>query len=96
MSDNAWTYVKNKELARILAERQIRHLTIRPHRPQTNGKVERFQQTMAREWAYGLTYRTSADRARALPHWLAYYNEARPHSSIGDRPPISRVHDVSG
>jgi transposase InsO family protein len=96
MSDNAWTYVKNKELAQILAERQIRHLTIRPHRPQTNGKVERFQQTMAREWAYGLTYRTSADRARALPHWLDYYNEARPHSSIGDRPPISRVHDVSG
>lgn len=96
MSDNAWTYVKNKELAQILAERQIRHLRIRPHRPQTNGKVERFQQTMAREWAYGLTYRTSADRARALPHWLDYYNEARPHSSIGDRPPISRVHDVSG
>jgi transposase InsO family protein len=96
MSDNAWTYVRNKELARILTERRIHHLTIRPHRPQTNGKVERFQQTMAREWAYGLTYRTSADRARALPHWLDYYNEARPHSSIGDRPPISRVHDVSG
>jgi transposase InsO family protein len=96
MSDNAWTYVKNKELAQILTERQIRHLTIRPHRPQTNGKVERFQQTMAREWAYGLTYRTSGDRARALPHWLDYYNEQRPHSSIGDRPPISRVHDVSG
>lgn len=56
MSDNAWTYVKNKELAQILAERQIHHLTIRPHRPQTNGKVERFQQTMAKEWAHGLTY----------------------------------------
>jgi transposase InsO family protein len=96
MSDNAWAYAKNKELARLLAERGIRHLLIRPHRPQTNGKVERFQQTMAREWAYGLTYRTSGDRARALPHWLDYYNEQRPHSSIGDRPPISRVHDVSG
>jgi transposase InsO family protein len=96
MSDNAWAYAKNKELARLLAERGIRHLLIRPRRPQTNGKVERFQQTMAREWAYGLTYRTSDDRARALPHWLDYYNEQRPHSSIGDRPPISRVHDVSG
>lgn len=96
MSDNAWAYAKNKELAQLLAERRMRHLLIRPRRPQTNGKVERFQQTMAREWAYGLTYGTSDDRARALPHWLNYYNEQRPHSSIGDRPPISRVHDVSG
>ena len=96
LSDNAWTYTKNGELARLLGERGIRHLLIEARRPQTNGKVERFQQTMAREWAYGLTYRSSADRAKALPHWLRYYNEQRPHSSIGDRPPISRVHDVSG
>ena len=96
MSDNAWCYTHSRRFAELLEERGIAHLTIRPHRPQTNGKVERFQQTMAREWAYGLTYRTSDDRAKALPHWLDYYNEARPHSSIGDRPPISRVHDVSG
>lgn len=96
MSDNAWTYVKNRELARLLEEHQIKHVLIAPRRPQTNGKVERFQQTMAREWAYGLTYRSSEDRGRALPHWLRYYNEERPHSGIGDRPPISRVHDVSG
>jgi transposase InsO family protein len=96
MSDNAWCYTHSRRFAELLAERGIAHLRIRPHRPQTNGKVERFQQTMAREWAYGLTYRTSDDRAKALPHWLDYYNEARPHSSIGDRPPISRVHDVSG
>jgi transposase InsO family protein len=95
MSDNAWTYVKNRQLAELFRERQIKHLLIEPRRPQTNGKVERFQQTMAREWAYGLTYRSSADRATALPHWLRYYNEQRPHSGIGDRPPISRVHDVS-
>ena len=96
MTDNAFVYTKSSELARLLAERRIRHLTTRPHRPQTNGKVERFQQTMAREWAYGLTYRSSDDRAEALPHWITYYNERRPHSGIGDRPPISRVHDVSG
>ena len=96
MTDNAFVYTKSTELARLLAERGIRHLTTRPRRPQTNGKVERFQQTMAREWAYRLTYRSSADRSRALPHWLRYYNERRPHSGIGDRPPISRVHDVSG
>ncbi len=96
MTDNAFAYTKSAGLARLLAARRIRHLTTRPYRPQTNGKVERFQQTMAREWAYGLAYRCSADRLSALPHWLSYYNERRPHSSIGDRPPISRVHDVSG
>jgi transposase InsO family protein len=96
MTDNAFVYTRSSELAELLSARGIRHLTIEPRRPQTNGKVERFQQTMAREWAYGLTYRTSSDRARALPHWLDYYNRRRPHSGIGDRPPISRVHDVSG
>ncbi len=96
MTDNAFAYTKSATMAELLAARRIRHLTTKPYRPQTNGKVERFQQTMAREWAYGLTYRRSGDRARALPHWLRYYNERRPHSSIGDRPPISRVHDVSG
>jgi transposase InsO family protein len=96
MSDNAFVYVRNGSLRELLAARRIRHLLIEPRRPQTNGKVERFQQTMAREWAYGLTYRSSADRAKALPHWLRYYNERRPHSGIGDRQPISRVHDLSG
>jgi transposase InsO family protein len=96
MTDNAWCYTNSRRLARLLGERGIRHLTIAPHRPQTNGKVERFQQTMAREWAYGMTYRSSDDRARALPHWLDYYNRSRPHSGIGGRPPISRVHEVPG
>lgn len=96
MTDNAWCYTHSAALAELLAERRIKHMTIRPRRPQTNGKVERFQQTMAREWGYGLTYASSAHRARALPHWLRYYNHHRPHSSIGDRPPISRVHDLSG
>ena len=96
MTDNAFAYTKSVALAELLAARRIRHLRTRAYRPQTNGKVERFQQTMAREWAYGLSYRSSGDRAKALPHWLRYYNERRPHSSIGDRPPISRVHDVSG
>jgi len=96
MTDNAWCYTRSSSLRELLAERQVKHLLIEPHRPQTNGKVERFQQTMAREWAYGLAYRSSEDRSRALPHWIAYYNERRPHSGIGDRPPISRVHNVRG
>jgi transposase InsO family protein len=96
MTDNAFAYTRSSELHELLAAKRIRHLLIQPRRPQTNGKVERFQQTMAREWGYGLAYASSDHRARALPHWLRYYNEQRPHSSIGDRPPISRVHDVSG
>jgi transposase InsO family protein len=96
MTDNAWCYTRSSELAALLAERQIKHILIAPRRPQTNGKVERFQQTMAREWGYGLVYPSSNHRAKALPYWLRYYNHHRPHSSIGDRPPISRVHDVLG
>jgi len=96
MTDNAWSYVKNRSLRQLLASRGIRHLTTEPYRPRTNGKVERFHQTMGREWAYGLRYRSSRHRAAALPHWLEHYNTRRPHSSIGDRPPISRVHNVRG
>ncbi len=96
MTDNAFSYTKNRSLRELLANRGIRHLTTEPYRPRTNGKVERFHQTMAREWAYGLRYRSSRHRANALPHWLQHYNTRRPHSSIGDRPPISRVHNVRG
>jgi transposase InsO family protein len=94
MSDNAWSYVKNRSLRELLARRGIRHLTIKPRRPRTNGKVERFIQTLEREWAYGLVYASSQHRQRALPYWLDHYNTRRPHSSLGDRPPISRVHNV--
>jgi len=96
MSDNAFAYVKNRSLRQLLAERGLRHLTTEPYRPRTNGKVERFHQTMAREWAYGLAYRSHRQRNEALPHWLEHYNRRRPHSSLGDRPPISRVHNVCG
>jgi transposase InsO family protein len=96
MTDNAFAYTKSSKLRRLLKRRRIKHLTTKPRRPQTNGKVERFQQTMAREWAYGLAYRTSDDRQAALPHWLTHYNQRRPHSAIGDRPPTSRVHNLPG
>jgi len=96
MTDNAFSYVKNRSLRELLAARQIKHLTTAPYRPQTNGKVERFHQTMGREWAYGVAYRSHRHRNRALPHWLRHYNERRPHSSLGGRPPISRVHNVRG
>ncbi len=96
LTDNGFSYVKNRSLRELLEARQIRHLTTEPYRPRTNGKVERFHQTMAREWAYGLSYRSHRQRNRALPHWLDHYNRQRPHSSLGGQPPISRVHNVCG
>jgi transposase InsO family protein len=94
MTDNAFSYVRNRALGELLVARGIKHLTTQPYRPRTNGKVERFHQTMAREWAYGLAYRSHHQRNAALPHWLEHYNRRRPHSSLRDRPPISRVHNV--
>ena len=96
MTDNGWSYVRNRSLRELLADRGIRHLTTQAYRPRTNGKVERFHQTMGREWAYGLAYGSHRQRNQALPHWLEHYNRRRPHSSLGDRPPISRVHNVRG
>jgi transposase InsO family protein len=96
MTDNAFSYVKNRSLRELLARHEIRHLTTQPYRPRTNGKVERFHQTMQREWGHGLAYRSHRHRNRALPHWLEHYNERRPHSAIGGRPPISRVHNLRG
>jgi transposase InsO family protein len=94
MTDNAFTYTQNRTLRELLHRHRIRHLTTEPYRPRTNGKVERFHQTMGREWAYGLSYRSSHQRHQALPHWLDHYNRRRPHSSLGNRPPISRIHNL--
>jgi transposase InsO family protein len=96
MTDGAWAYTHNRRMAALLAERGIRHLVTRPYRPQTNGKVERFHQTMAREWAYGMLYRSHHHRQRALRYWLGHYNERRPHSALGGQAPISRVRNLCG
>ncbi len=66
MTDNAFSYVRNRSLADLLPRRSIRHLRTEAYRPQTNGKVERFHQTMGREWAYGLAYRSHHHRRAAL------------------------------
>ena len=72
----------------------VRQSFTRPYRPRTNGKAERFIQTMLREWAYRRPYRTSGERRRRFPRWLHYYNFHRRHSSLGDRPPASRVNNL--
>ena len=94
-TDNHFSYVHNRSLRELLTRERISHHTIRPRTPRHNGKIERYQQTLGREWGYGQRYRSSAHRARALPHWLRHYNEQRRHSAIGNRPPISRVHNLS-
>lgn len=90
-TDNAFTYIHNRGLRELLARHGIQHRRIPPRTPKRNGKVERYQQTLAREWAYGQRYRSSDARATALPIWLIHYNTTRPHSAIGNRPPISRA-----
>jgi transposase InsO family protein len=90
-TDNAFVYIHNRSLRQLLAEHGIQHRRIPPRTPKRNGKVERYQQTLAREWAYGQRYRNSTCRATALPIWLKHYNYTRNHSSLSNRPPISRV-----
>jgi transposase InsO family protein len=90
-TDNAFTYIHNRGLRELLERHGIQHRRIPPRTPKRNGKVERYQQTLAREWAHGQRYRSSDARAAALPIWLIHYNSTRPHSAIGNRPPISRV-----
>jgi transposase InsO family protein len=96
MTDNAWCYVKNRGLRDLLHARAITHKRTRPYTPKTNGKVERYQQTLAREWEKGLTYNTSSDRRTALAHWLEHYNTHRRHSGIANMPPLTRVHNLLG
>jgi transposase InsO family protein len=78
------------------AELGIARRYIRPRRPQTNGKAEALIKTLQREWAYRFAYHSSGHRARALAGYLRWYNRHRPHSSLGGKPPISRVSQVRG
>jgi len=88
MTDNGPGYVSHVH-ARAVDALGIRHLRTRPRRPRTNGKAERFIQTMLREWAYAATYSDYEHRRQVLPGWLEYYNWRRPHSALGHKPPVS-------
>src|SRR4051794_26082547 len=96
MSDNAFAYRNSGAFRAVLERCGARHILTPPYTPRWNGKVEGFIQTLKREWAYAHSWPDSAQRTRALSSFLRYYNRHRPHSSLGDRPPISRVHNVRG
>ena len=96
MSDNGACY-RSRAHRRALGELGIRrHLFTRPYRPRTNGKAERFIQTLVDRWAYGAIYGSSPERAAALPGWLKHYNFTRPHGSLAKQPPGSRLTNLPG
>lgn len=90
MSDNGSCY-RSKAWAAWCKSHRVRHIRTRPYRPRTNGKAERFIQTMLREWAYAAVYHSSQHRRDVLAVWLTYYNERRPHSALGHKAPVSRL-----
>jgi transposase InsO family protein len=94
LSDNGACY-RSEVHALTLQELRIRHLFTRPYRPRTNGKAERFIQTLTHKWAYGAIYGSSAERTAALPGWLNHYNYNRPHGSLSHKPPGTRLHELT-
>jgi transposase InsO family protein len=94
MTDNGSCYVARAFGAELVAAGVV-HTRTRPRRPQTNGKVERYNRTLLNEWAYARPYRSEAARTRALAPWLHMYNHHRHHTAIGG-PPINRVNNVAG
>jgi len=90
MTDNGPAFCSSA-FAQALQQLGVRHLKTRPYTPKTNGKAERFIQSALREWAYGFVYRSSAQRSAMLGDWIHHYNWHRPHSSLGAKPPMSRL-----
>lgn len=95
LSDNGPAY-KSRLWHQTCAELNITVKKIRPRRPQTNGKIERFHRTLADGWAYRRLYATENTRRAALAGWLHQYNHHRPHSALGGQPPITRLTNLDG
>ncbi len=93
LTDNAKCYAVSKDFQDLCSERDIRQSFTRPYTPKTNGKAERFIQTLKRRWAYRYTYRTSAMRAASLRPWITHYNHLRAHRELGKKLPMARLRD---
>jgi transposase InsO family protein len=89
LTDNGSCY-RSRVWAAACQQLGITHKRTRPYRPQTNGKVERFNRTLVEGWAYRRLYPTEAARRAAFGPWLHWYNHHRPHSALGGRPPVTR------
>ena len=94
MTDNGACY-RSRVFAEALGE-DVKHKWTKPYRPQTNGKVERFNRTLAAEWAYARPYVSETEREAAYTIWLHYYNHHRPHTGIKGLTPAQRVHNLTG
>ena len=91
--DNGSCY-RSKVHGQVCRELGLRHLRTRPYRPRTNGKAERFIQTLKNRWAHGALYANSAERTAALPGWLTHYNFDRRHGALGHRTPAARLAEL--
>ena len=94
MTDNGACY-RSHHFAAALGE-GIKHKWTKPYRPQTNGKVERFNRTLATEWAYAAAYASEQAREATYQDWIHHYNHHRPHTGIGGTVPSARVHNLTG
>jgi transposase InsO family protein len=93
MSDNGSCY-RSSVHAAACRELRLKHLFTQPYRPRTNGKAERFIQTLQNRWAYGAIYGSSSERTRALSGWLTHYNYTRRHGSLRHKPPAARLAEL--
>ncbi|MEV1090449.1 IS481 family transposase [Streptomyces microflavus] len=96
LTDNAWAYRKGLAWKAALADLGATGKLTRAYRPQTNGKVERFNRTLAEEWAYQRPYTSNDERTAALADFLHTYNHHRCHTALHGHPPITRVNNVTG
>ena len=96
LTDNAFADTHARAYAATIERLGARHKRTRPWRPQTNGKAERFIQTLINEWADGRSYASNAERAAALPRFVDFYNRTRPHTALAGRSPIEIVNNVPG
>ncbi|MFF2514556.1 integrase core domain-containing protein, partial [Streptomyces sp. NPDC058086] len=96
LTDNAWPYRKSFAWQQALADLDATGKLTRAYRPQTNGKVERFNRTLLDEWAYLRPYTSNDERTAALKDFLHTYNHHRCHTALGGQPPISRVNNAAG
>jgi transposase InsO family protein len=96
LTDNAKAYAESVAFAETAAGLGIRLKRTRRYRPQTNGKVERFNKTLLDEWAYRRPYRSNTERRRAFRRWLRFYNHRRPHTSLDGLTPMAVLVNNAG